>query len=333
MKKITLNAAYGLLLLLTAYLCCGIPYNTAIAEQIDYDALLENYTDKYIQSDNENNATKSSKGYGASKRYMYEEATVKNLSHLYWAVNLYKFEDDKAIDEFMRLNECEIYKNYSTDELEWSEIRNASRDFLRDNKRDFPTRFEFTIPLKLEDYEKKRQAFQIQDEFKIDSLRRFEVYAIDFHQHRPCTEDHKIDKGYPRVLVLEFSRPFSLTYVPMSQDMATDYTRRKMEPVNIRYAGSRRTRARILTYRDAYVILKVKIFTHGKFLAKTGYDANSVQMMGVLEGFEIYEDKNKERLLYEQNYVTSQGKGKLDEHLKAQYELLRRKHKGGGLFH
>jgi len=337
MKKITFIAASKKLLLLITTICLilgGYGVGTAMAKQVDFEALLKGYTGKFIQSDKKNRATKITAESEASRSYIYEEPTVKNISHLFWAVGLYKLEDeiDKDIDEFMRINECEIYKDYSTDEMEWSEITEATRGFLRDNKEDFPTRFEFILPLKLKDYNDKRQAFELQDAYKIEGLRRFEVYATDFKMPQ-CTYDHRIDKGYPRALVLEFSRPFTLLHVPMSKKMAIDYMKRKMMPVNKRFERNGRTRERILSYRDAYLVLKVKIFTHGKLLGVTSKGVNTVQMLSVLEGFEIYDSKDKEKLFFTENYVASQSKGKLNKHLKTQYELLRLKHKGEGIFH
>jgi hypothetical protein len=335
MKKITLIAASKRLLLTVASVCFimgGYGLGTAMAQEVDFDAILKNYTNQYILSDDEHRATKATAESEAPRNYIYEELTVKNLSHLFWAVGLYKFDDEEAISEFMRINECEIYKNYFTDELEWQAIKDATVSFLKDNKEDFPTRFEFIMPIKLENYIDERQAFEIQDEYKFDAIRRFEVYATDFRMP-PCTDDHRIEKGFPRVLVLEFSRPFSLEYIPMSKKVAVNYLNRTMARVNLRYKDRERTRARILDFRDAYLVLKIKIFTHGKFLGTTVQGVNTVQMLTVLEGFEIYDSLDKDTLFYAENYVAAQNKGKLNEHLKSQYELLQRKHKGEGLFH
>ncbi|MCK5385133.1 MAG: DUF4852 domain-containing protein [Alphaproteobacteria bacterium] len=334
MNKVTFIAASISLLLLTVFLCHSITgLGRAEAKEIDYDALLESYTGKYIQSDDNHKITSSTGEYEAPRSYIYEEPTVKTFSYMFWALGLYRLEDDKAIDEYMRINECEIYKNYSSGELEWKKIKDATREFIRENKEDFPTRFEFVMHLKLASYDEERQAFEVQDEFKIESLRRFEFYAKDFTL-APCSADHKIGKGYPRTIVLEFSRPFNLVHVPMHHNIAVDYMNRKLDAFYDRFGEtSNRTRTKMLSFRDAYLVLKVKVFSYGKMLGTNKYGYNSVQMMGVLEGFEIFETKDKERLFYAQNYVTSQSKGKLDKHLKAQYELLLRKHKGEGLFH
>lgn len=311
-----------------------LAYAQPLSESKNVDFMLENYKEEYLDYD---------KGPGASKlnddpnktpsRYVYELPSTAALGHLYWAVNMYKLEDDTAVDEFMRLNECEIYKNFFSDEVEWADIRDATREFLRENKEDFPTRFEFVLPLMLLDYDEKRKAFEIRDKFKINSLRRFELFASDARRLRACTRDHMLHEGYPRGIVLEFSRPFTLTHVPISEVKAYDYIKRKLEYMKNNYPERSHTKKRMYDLRTAFLILKVKIFTYGRFLGLNHYDIPLVQMMGVLEGYEIYEDRSKENIFYSQNYVTSQSKGKLDVILKPQYETLRKKTAGEGILH
>ena len=322
-------AAIGISTLLNGFnIKAAYAQSVMTSESVDY--LLRNYTDQYRRSSRNSGATKKATEGEAPNRYIYETPTVKALSYLFWAVGLYNLEDDEAVDEFMRINECDIYKNFYSDEIEWQAIREATRSFLGENKADFPTRFEFVMPLKLGDYDEKRKAFEIQDEYKIRSLRRFELYATDYKKP-PCIKDHDIRKGYPRSIILEFSRPFMLTHVPLEQQDALSYIKRKLTILKTNYNDRYQTKDRMYLLRDAYLVIKVKIFTYGKMLGANLRKVQTVQMMGVLEGYEIYEDIGKKNAFFAQNYVTSRSKGKLDQRLKAQYKLLRAKHDAGGI--
>lgn len=293
---------------------------------------IEGYEDKYLNYDEGPGAEKKfSFVDNSTSSYVYEIPTLKALSHLYWAVNLYSLDDDSALDEFMRHNECDIFQNFSSDEFEWAEIRNATRDFIRENKNDFPTRFEFMIPIKLQDYDKKRRAFAVQKDYQISSIRRFEVYATDFRA-APCTDDSRIIDGYPRSLVLEFSRPFTLSHIPMSEKMANDYIKENLEKLK-RYDPAARVKARMYNLRNAYLVLKVKVFTHGKFLGLNIFKLPVVQMLSILEGYEVYEDRYKQKLFYAESYVTSKDKGKLNIKLQDEYDILLDRSKNKGIFH
>lgn len=333
MKDLFSSILFVAIFLATLFFIVSGAIAQPVKETINTDYLLKNYTDKYhLSSDDDGlSAIRALEANSMPNRYVYETATVRALSHLFWAVSLYDFKDDFAIDEFMRINECSIYKNFRPDELEWRKIRNATRSFLKNNNADFPTRFEFIIPLKLGDYDETNQSFLLQDDYKIHSLRRFEFYATDY-KGAICSQDHNPMRGYPRTLVLEFSRPFSLSYIPTKKKTAFEYIKRKssyMRTLDYRL----QTQRKMYNIRDVYLALKVKVFAHGDFLGLTDRKVPSVQMMGVLEGYEVYEDRGKENLFFRQSYVSNEQKEDLKETLKGQYELLRAKHDADGILY
>ncbi len=263
-------------------------------------------------------------------QYIYEVPTVKALAHMYWALGLYKISENNNVDEFMRINECEIYKKFSGDELEWNEIRDAAKVFIEENKSEFPTRFSFIMPLQLEDFSIRRQAFALKEDYKIVALRRFELFASDASA-KPCVLEHGIAYGYPRVLNMEFSRPFSLTHIPMTEEVANEYIKKTTKQYHDRYDEANRKKEKMYRYRKAYLVMKIKIFAHGEFagINRNGYPI--LQVMGILENYSIYEDKELTKLFYKQSYVSKKKKGKLNIRLKEQYEILREKAKDGGI--
>lgn len=315
---------------ITASFCflLPVPANAHIEE------LIVGYTKEYTLYDEGPGAEK--RGYNTEHRredvYLYEQPTLKALSHMYWGLNVYSLEDDDAVDEFMQINECDMYQKFAGDEFEWSGIRSAAKEFIKVNRSDFPTRFEFVIPLKLKDYSERFSAFSVQDRFKIESFRKFELYAIDAKADT-CVKDQNVMLGYPRVIVLELSRPLTVVRVPMSREVANEYTRKKN--IEFKKAIKRaefRTKAGMYAVRDAYLYIRVKIFAHGGLMGRNRASRMSaVRMMGVLEGYEVYADRRKETLFYSQIFVRSKKKGKLNVKLGDQYRILEELSKNGGV--
>lgn len=265
------------------------------------------------------------------KEYIYEEMTMETLSHLYWAVSLLDIENDEYIDNFMKINECEIYRNYYGSDFEWKEIRNAGRDFLRKNKDQFPLRFRIVQPLKLVDYDMKRRAFYINPEFQIMSVRRFEAYAIDAFEGKICDDNASKElEGYAKGLVLELSRPFSLTYVPAKPKDASEYIEEKEELLRDLPVVSQNNFNRY-RFRTAFLVLKVKIFAHRKSIRNGRYMLT--QMMAALEGFEIYADRDLKKALYIKNYIDNQNEAQTSEELQKEYEILYEKAQGEGVLY
>lgn len=79
----------------------------------------------------------------AAETNTYETPTVAKLSRLYWALGKFDNEPDpkQYIDNYLRINECEVYKNFSHNEFDWLNIKDATYDFLRKNKQNFPKHF------------------------------------------------------------------------------------------------------------------------------------------------------------------------------------------------
>ncbi len=307
---------------------CSSTNVQASSSPLDY---LNGYEDKLISNTKDLSAHKLGeleKIIGRS--YMYEEPTNRSIAHLLWAVSYFHYEDTWAIDEFMKVNECPIYKNFAADEFEWEKIRGATQEYLKSNKNQFPTRFQFMMPIKLGDYDEKRKAFKVQDTHKIESLRRFEVFTKD-HTAMPCSKMDRIKSGYPRAIILEYSRPFNLTFVPTPEQLASDFIKLSRQNYKKNFGTRNMTKKSLYNVRNAYLVMKVKIFTHGKSTGTNASGLPSVQMMGVLEGYDVYADQQKEILLYSEAYVTNKNKGRLNAKLEEQYTILREKTKGAGI--
>lgn len=311
---------------------CG--FLTAGTAYAQIEELSNGYVDVYLNYDVGVGAEKINENIRkrVDEVYLYEQPTVKAISHMYWGLGVYSLDDDEAVDEFMRINECDMYRKFIGDEFEWSGIRDAAKSFIKNNKSEFPTRFEFIIPLKLRDYITRYAAFSVQDEYKIQSFRRFELFATDAFR-RPCVKDQTFLTGYPRIIVLELSRPLTIVRVPMSEKMANTYTREKNKQFKKKVKKvAYRTKKAMYAMRDAYLYLRVKIFSHGGLLGRSKSSRlTAIRMMGILEGYEIYADRRKETLFYSQIFVRSKKKGTLDVKLGDQYRILEELSKNGGV--
>lgn len=270
-------------------------------------------------------------GVPQSKRqYIYEEPTIGTLSHLYWALGMMDYENDEHLDYFLRINECDIQQNYGGNEYEWKRIRNATRDFIKRNVKDFPTRFELALPVRLEEYDMKRKAFRIKEEDQIMAARRFELLAKDFSR-MTCWIKSKEIPGYPKGLIIELSRPFSITYVPAPPDMALDFIKEK-DAIFQSWTGKGKSKQRLYDLRTAYVILQLKIFAQRGFVRGTNA-LKFVRVMAVLEGFEIYGNPGHKDLFYSKSYLRKKDEVQAGLKLQRDRDILAKKALGEGILH
>lgn len=236
--------------------------------------------------------------------YIYEKPTRKKFSRLYWALGMLDPKVDVNIDNYMMFNECDIYKEFYFNEFEWKEIREGARSFLINNHKTFPLRFEYVQLIQLGEYDLQRQIFEIQPEFRIIETTRVEVMPEDYGQHA-CLQagavflENRIS-GYPIGVIAELNRPLNIAAIPVNESLAKEYIEEKMLSFK-KLSESKRNLANLYYYRDAYIFMQMKFFSY-KGQVMNGEGAAMAEILAVLEGIEIYADKDKKKLLWAQDF-------------------------------
>lgn len=248
--------------------------------------------------------------------YYYEKPTMQNLSKLYWALSKLDLNSDDNIDSFLMINECDLYRDYAHNEFEWKSIRDAARKGIEEDRKTYPLRFRFLQPVKLGEYDFEKEGFHILEEYKIKGVRRFEMMADDY-QDSICGTAKEI-AGYPRGLLLQLNRPFILDFLPMKPEKAREFINRKIKPPQ----GNRpaqQTKEEVYDQRVVYLALNVKIFSFREdFRTREGRDL--ADFLGVLEGFEIYENQDSVDFIYAENFRRRKKKSPLEQEMKKHYE-------------
>ena len=256
--------------------------------------------------------------------HFYDDITIDKLSKLYWRLNKFDINDDAAVDNFLRINECDIYTEYVYNELEWKGVRERARNHLRENVETFPDRFKFEQPLRFGDYDPATQTFAILPDYQIDGIRKFEVFSDDAGK-RACgdfsTQRIRDVDGYPSVLVVELNQPLNLTGVLVKQRTASRYIDEKMEAF-LKVPESRRSREIMYALRDAYIVMKIRVFSY-KGSDKIINGRTRANVYAMLEGYEIYADSQHEQLLYFENFIRKSEEKPLDVRLKEQFDKLK----------
>ena len=196
----------------------------------------------------------------SERQYLYEKPTMKFLSNLFWSLGWADLENNEHIDHYLRITECEIYRKFVSSEFEMKEIRDATRKFIVDNRSDFPTRVELVQELALRDYDMKRRAFKIDPRYQIQSIRRFELITKDDYLNGICgARGASSISTFPLGLVLEFSRPFTLTYVPAPPEVALEYIDEK-DKIFQKIMDKAKNLEKVYEFRKAYLVLYAKAF-------------------------------------------------------------------------
>lgn len=221
----------------------------------------------------------------------YVKPTIQNLSKLYWAIGKMDLDNNKDIDSYLFINDCDLYNRYLHDDLQWQKIRAAARQELGQQVASFPTRLEILIPIYLGRYDAEKQEFEVEDDSQYINTKKMDV-NYNGTLGRVCGSSDRI-ADYPKNLILLFSHPFSFTSVPMGQDLASLYINYTLSKVMNAPASLRNQ----LYKRLAYLRLKVHIIQYKETDISDEQNPRAV-VFGVLDGLEVYADIGETRLLY-----------------------------------
>ena len=242
----------------------------------------------------------------AEKKYYYEQTTRQKFSRLFWALDFLDINNDEDIDNYLMFNECEIYKSEFFNELEWKDIRESARVFLKENKDTFPIRFEVIQPLFLGEYDVNTKKFEVLDKYKIRPTTRLEIMATD-HDVAPCLESNSSKTPrvprYPPGILAEFNLPLEATQIPVDPAVAELYIKEKADPLRQKSAQNNKdmTQNALFNARDAYIFIRVKFFAAKGIVRQRG-EGERANILTILEGVEVYADRDKKMLLWKKDF-------------------------------
>lgn len=220
----------------------------------------------------------------------FVKGTPANLSKLYWRLHVFDLGDDTAVDNFMLINECDLYQRYINDDFEWTKLRNAARGMLQKERDEFNDQFIFILPVKLGRYDTEKGGFHLVENTHFDNVRRMEVTGNSLSRDI-CGKTGEI-KDYPRNLMLILKEPFTYNFAKVDEHVAQAYIIRKQKEVlDLEYDIRQNRYSRV-----AYVRLRVKLSEYQGNVK--GQDGSILSILaGELQGIDMFEDPYGKMLL------------------------------------
>jgi len=275
----------------------------------------------YAQIPQVNNDEPTTSTERSLAKHDYASASIENIAKLYWALDKLDIENDEHLDNYIRITECEIFSNYRNNEFEWAEIRNAVREGIKAGKGNFPLRFEIVLPIQLDRYDQDKEAFEIVETHQMEEVGRLEMISESFGG-KVCGYVRDIPH-FPQGLILDISKPFTLTHVPMDKDEAREY----VEGINKRFKqlpAYAQTGETMDSMREVTLVLNVKIYLYNDTVKMT--DARERALVAaVLEGYDIYRSPARENLTFSEVMLRRKKIEGLELELIKEYQALRLK--------
>ncbi len=220
----------------------------------------------------------------------YHEGNYKNLAKLYWAVGMHNIHNNAAIDGFLRVTECDLYKKYAHDDFKWEEIREATKKLLAKDRHSFPTTFEILLPLSLGNYDMRREAFTILDETSFKNMKKIDI-ALSSGTADKCGSAVYI-KEYPESVIMILDQPFNFAEVPVKPEVADLFIHEAtvVDQASLNYK------------RDAYLRVLVSFSSYVNIANMAGGTFAAV-MHAKIDAIEVYADSRRTKPLYIKDFA------------------------------
>jgi hypothetical protein len=202
----------------------------------------------------------------------YIKISFKDLSKTYWWLSLHDISDKKAVDEFARIHDCDVYRQYYRNDFQWERIRQGMAEELKRNRTSFPNRYFAVIPLFLNRYDFETQTFEFKADSKMDNVNFINV--LDKGDFKGYCELRSSIIEYPDVVNLSFKDAFNLPNLPLSQVRANELVMNMNENNN----------------KNRAVFMKLNFRISGYDGLVPGATYNTANLKGVVESYEIFED-------------------------------------------
>lgn len=250
---------------------------------------------------------------------IYDEPTLAKLARLFWRLGKFDTVENPMpyVDSYLRINECNLFREFAHNELEWNQIKKTTYEFLKTKRNDFSKNFSLVVPINLTEYDEEKEAFGVLSENNIINSRSFEIKAVDFGR-TICGLQNDVLHGYPQGLYVELNRPFNFNSVPMTKEQAEAYIKLKT-PKYLAIKEEHRSKGALYKTRDAYLVMKVKIYYYMEDI-ELSHKESLAKVMAVLDRYEVYQDEKMRTLLFAKDINVKKSRSPIEEKLKKQYQ-------------
>lgn len=221
----------------------------------------------------------------------YAETTYENLSKMYWAIYALELSDDEAIDNYLRINECDLWEKYYHNDFQWEEIREATRRLIAKERHTFPRRFEILLPLSLGRYDIEREVFEIEDVTKFKHMKKINI-ALAASDNLVC-HSAKFVTGYPGAAILILDRPFHFVEIPVKPELARLYIKEAEE----KYENMAADLKMRIYERQAFLRVLVSFNSYVNSVFGSGNVRQAV-IHAKVDAIEVYADSKNTKPLY-----------------------------------
>jgi hypothetical protein len=135
-----------------------------------------------------------------------------NLTRTLVRFGALSFNDDKVLDEYAAISECDLYTYFHADDFQWNKVRTLIRQSVKQNVATYPTSYSYETKLQLDRYDFQNKLFRFTKKSTLRGVNTFLLYNAV-----PIQCKGVMITIIPRAFRVVLDTPFTVEGLPLSQ--------------------------------------------------------------------------------------------------------------------
>jgi len=220
----------------------------------------------------------------------YTKPTWPNLVRTLVRFNALNLGDDRLLDEYAIITECDLYKNFYRDDFKWNEVRQAIRQSVKMNIATFPTDYGYVTQLQLGRYDFHENLYRFTDKTTIKNVNSVLIYKVE---GSPC--DGVEIKLIPVVFRGILDTPFYFEGLPLASKDAEALLKQMKDDNNTDHIVYTSFNLRVVYIEP---LRKGKVNGEDQEYTQAGGDRRTARLDMQLDSIDFYEDPAMTKLIY-----------------------------------
>jgi len=219
--------------------------------------------------------------------------TLTNLVHTLFRYGALDLNDDRIIDDYAKITECELVIKFYHNDFKWNKVRAAVRQSMHMNMKTYPSAFYYVTRVQLGRYDFKGHMFLFDEGTKLQGVNSFQLTD----QRVPCGRENLTVIPTDYHLIIDV--PVTLLGLPLSEKDAEALLDRmdlNDDKDRVIYA---QFNLRVVHIAPMHKVMgsDQKIYYTQQLMANN----LSMRINAQLDTIEFFEDKDRTHLIYTYN--------------------------------
>lgn len=149
----------------------------------------------------------------------YVMANWRNTLELYFKYDVYGTNNTAAVDTYIHVHECDLYKEFYENDLDWIKIRDSYKEVIQKREQNAPVKFIVPVDVTIERYNKALEAFPLEEKSQMKNVGLLELISRSDYTRR-CLMPYVPEAPFYESIYIKTYRPHYLLDVPASPEEA-----------------------------------------------------------------------------------------------------------------